>query len=58
MKVNPSTNLFDFIMQLEGAYEMLDDLEELNLKPTVGMYNTIMAECFREVMQKHANGFS
>ena len=45
-------------MQLEGAYEMLDDLEELNLKPTVGMYNTIMAECFREVMQKHANGFS
>ena len=28
---------------------MLDDLEELNLKLTPGMYNAIMAECFQEV---------
>lgn len=37
-------------MQFEGAYKMLDDLEELNLKPTARMYNVIMAECFREVL--------
>lgn len=36
-------------MQIEGAYKMLDDLEELNLKLTPGMYNAIMAECFQEV---------
>ncbi|KAL2589776.1 hypothetical protein AAZV13_13G249700 [Glycine max] len=33
---------------IEGAYKMLDDLEELNLKLTPGMYNAIMAECFQE----------
>ncbi|TKY48979.1 Pentatricopeptide repeat-containing protein mitochondrial [Spatholobus suberectus] len=33
---------------LEGAYKMLEDLEELNLKPAAGMYNVIMAECLRE----------
>ncbi|KAK7401902.1 hypothetical protein VNO78_13754 [Psophocarpus tetragonolobus] len=41
-------DLFLKMKDLDGAYKMLDDLEELNLKPTAGMYNVIMAECFRE----------
>lgn len=36
-------------MQIESAYKILDDLEEMNLKPNVGIYNAMMAECFREV---------
>ncbi|XP_061341805.1 pentatricopeptide repeat-containing protein At4g21880, mitochondrial-like [Gastrolobium bilobum] len=41
-------DLFLKMKDLEGAYKMLDELEEINLKPTAGMYNAIMAECFRE----------
>lgn len=37
-------------MQIEGAYKMLDDLGKLNLKPSPGMYNAILEECFREVL--------
>ncbi|ESW21695.1 hypothetical protein PHAVU_005G091800 [Phaseolus vulgaris] len=38
-------NLFLKMKDVEGAYKMLDDLEELNLKPTTWMY-----KCFREVL--------
>ncbi|XP_068499880.1 pentatricopeptide repeat-containing protein At4g04790, mitochondrial-like isoform X1 [Phaseolus vulgaris] len=38
-------NLFLKMKDVEGAYKMLDDLEELNLKPTTWMY-----KCFREWM--------
>ncbi|KAH1103894.1 hypothetical protein AAZX31_13G270100 [Glycine max] len=44
-------SMIDFFLKMkdiEGAYKMLDDLEELNLKLTPGMYNAIMAECFQE----------
>ncbi|XP_057761768.1 pentatricopeptide repeat-containing protein At4g04790, mitochondrial-like isoform X2 [Arachis stenosperma] len=41
-------NLFLKMKDLEGAYRMLDEMGELNLKPSASMYNTIMAECFRE----------
>lgn len=41
-------DLFLKMKDLEGAYKMLDELEELNFKPTAGMYNVIMGECFRE----------
>ncbi|KAI9079185.1 hypothetical protein K1719_038911 [Acacia pycnantha] len=38
------TRMKDF----ESADKMLDDLEEMNLKPTSSMYNAIMAGYFRE----------
>ncbi|RYR56645.1 hypothetical protein Ahy_A05g022323 isoform G [Arachis hypogaea] len=41
-------DLFLKMKDLEGAYRMLDEMGELNLKPSASMYNTIMAECFRE----------
>ncbi|XP_027342795.1 pentatricopeptide repeat-containing protein At4g04790, mitochondrial-like [Abrus precatorius] len=41
-------DLFLKMKDLEGAYKMLDDLKEMNSKPTAGMYNAVMAECFRE----------
>lgn len=37
-------------MQFESAYKMLDDLEEMNMKPSSGIYNAIMAGYFREVI--------
>jgi len=36
-------------MQFEGAYKIIGELEEMNLKPTTNMYNAIMAGYFREV---------
>ncbi|QHO12597.1 pentatricopeptide repeat-containing protein At4g04790, mitochondrial isoform X1 [Arachis hypogaea] len=41
-------DLFLKMKDLEGAYRKLDEMGELNLKPSASMYNTIMAECFRE----------
>ncbi|MED6191607.1 hypothetical protein PIB30_001886 [Stylosanthes scabra] len=41
-------DLFLKMKDLEGAYRMLDEMGELNLKPSASLYNTIMAECFRE----------
>ncbi|KAE9599793.1 hypothetical protein Lal_00045672 [Lupinus albus] len=41
-------DLFLKMKDHQGAYKMLDDLEEINLKPTASMYNVIMAECFSE----------
>ncbi|OIW03158.1 hypothetical protein TanjilG_11795 [Lupinus angustifolius] len=41
-------DLFLKMKDHQGAYKMLDYLEEINLKPTASMYNVIMAECFRE----------
>lgn len=37
-------------MQFKGAYKMLHGLKEMNLMPTAGIYNAIMAGYFREVM--------
>lgn len=36
------------MLQFEGAYGMITDLKKMNLMPTVGMYNAIMAGYFRE----------
>ena len=36
-------------LQFEGAYNMINDLEKMNLIPTANMYNAIMTGCFREV---------
>lgn len=36
-------------MQFERAYEMVNELQEMNFKPTTAMYNAIMAGYFREV---------
>lgn len=41
--VSPSYSL-----QFEGAYNMLKDMEEMNMTPTANMYNAIMAGYFRE----------
>lgn len=41
-------DLFMKMKDFEGAYKMLDDLKGMNMVPTTGMYNAIMAECFRE----------
>ena len=38
-----------FLMQFEGAFRMIADLEDMNFKPTTNMYNAIMAGYFREV---------
>ncbi|PIN19274.1 hypothetical protein CDL12_08048 [Handroanthus impetiginosus] len=32
----------------EGAYRLIDDLENFNLKPTAGMFNILLASYFRE----------
>lgn len=37
-------------VQFKGAYKMLHGLKEMNLMPTAGIYNAIMAGYFREVM--------
>lgn len=36
-------------MQFERAYEMVNELQKMNFKPTAAMYNAIMAGYFREV---------
>ncbi|KAI4333810.1 hypothetical protein L6164_018571 [Bauhinia variegata] len=41
-------NLYVKMKDFEGAYKMLDNLEERQLAPTSGMYNYIMAGFFRE----------
>ena len=41
--------VFTFLMQFEGAYKMIGDLEKMNFKATTNMYNAIMAGYFREV---------
>ncbi|KAJ1393174.1 Tetratricopeptide-like helical domain superfamily [Sesbania bispinosa] len=41
-------DLFLKMKDIEGAYKMLDDLKEIHVNPTTGMYNAIMAECFLE----------
>lgn len=38
-----------FLLQYGGAYDMLSDLEKMNLTPTASMYNAIMVGFFREV---------
>ncbi|KAE9458187.1 hypothetical protein C3L33_09911, partial [Rhododendron williamsianum] len=43
--INLRVKMKDF----EGAYNMIKDLENMNLMPTAGMYNAIMAGYFREV---------
>ncbi|XP_058219972.1 pentatricopeptide repeat-containing protein At4g21880, mitochondrial-like isoform X2 [Rhododendron vialii] len=42
--INLRVKMKDF----EGAYNMIKDLENMNLMPTAGMYNAIMAGYFRE----------
>ncbi|KAA8526940.1 hypothetical protein F0562_008831 [Nyssa sinensis] len=42
--INLSVRMKDFA----GAYGMISDLEKMNLMPTAGMYNAIMAGYFRE----------
>jgi len=37
-------------MQFEGAYKIIGDLEEMNVKLKTNMYNAIMAGYFREVI--------
>lgn len=44
--INISVRMKDF----KGAYKMLHGLKEMNLMPTAGIYNAIMAGYFREVM--------
>ncbi|XXG82968.1 hypothetical protein AAC387_Pa10g0838 [Persea americana] len=36
----------------EGAYNMLKDMEEMNMTPTANMYNAIMAGYFREYYEE------